>query len=182
MIPATIARFAPTAVCDLAQELIREGRLARPVAACPSTRVEIDEVVLRAAADVLLQINLVMRSTSSRQAGARAVGEALNIAETHYDACAGAVGVTAVLADLLRQPNEAELAQTLNRARAAFTDAELLHGAAALTAGFSVVLADLLDLDAVEVQLEVQRTHRSPATRRTRRSVCRVRAHTDQAD
>lgn len=129
--------------------------------------VDLDAELLDAAAGVLTQLR-VLGALAQRGADTGTMVRDIYATAEHHDiAPVGAIGVTGVLADLLREPSERHLAGALRHAHDAFTDAELVNGAAAMFAATSWHLADQLGLDPLDVVDEVtRRPVRPPSTRR----------------
>ncbi len=155
---ATNRSSAPDVV-DLARELL--GAAPKDRGFCSRSprsavdRVEVDAVLLTTAAGVLTQLRVLGEVGRHTDGLDRIVVDILTTAQTHAIAPIGAIGVTCMLADLLRQPDEVEIATTLVRARNAFSDNELLDGAAAMCAATSWHLGDRLDIDPLVVIEEV---------------------------
>lgn len=133
----------------------------------PVTRL--DETLLDAARFVLTSIELLSRFERLDEVRGRMVRTAYE--DAHADAPRGAIGVTCVLAHMLRRPDERELAFTLHRARGAFTREELIAGAATICGTVSQQLAARLDLDPTDIMNELatrRLRHRSVAGDRCR--------------
>lgn len=133
----------------------------------PITRL--DETLLDAARFVLTSIELLSRFDRLDEVRGRIVRIAYE--DAHSDAPRGAIGVTCVLAHMLRRPDERELGFTLHRARGAFTHDELIAGAAAICGTVSRQVAARLDLDPTDVMNELatrRQRHRSVAGERCR--------------
>lgn len=127
--------------------------------------VDVEFLLLEAASYVLTQLR-VLRSLVESPADARTlVTDIHERAEHHGIAPLGAIGVTGVLAELLCEPSERELAVTLAQARGMYADDELLDGAASMLAATSTILGDRLGLDATEVLDEVVRHRGSSSSR-----------------
>lgn len=152
-----------TPVLDTARHVVRgelEGRCGRG----PRRPLDVDRLLLETATDVLRQLRVLRSVVDADVDAPTLVIEVHETAERHQLAPAGAVGVTALLAELLCDPDEYELAMTLLRARDAYADDELLDGAASMLAAVAEVLGHHLGLDAETVLDEaVQRRISGPA-------------------
>jgi hypothetical protein len=137
---------------------------------------DVERLLLEAAANVLTQLRVLRSLVASAFEARELVVTVHETAESHRIASMGAIGVTGVLADLLCRPCERELAETLVRARAVYTDDELLNGAASMLAATSSLLGERLGLDPAVVVDEVAE-HVASASNSwgpaRRRNVCR---------
>lgn len=135
----------------------------------PAARL--DDTLLAAARLVLTSLEVLGRLDRPAVVRERIVRAAF--ADAHACAPRGAIGVTCVLADMLRRPDERELAMTLERARGAFSRRELIDGAAAMCGAASHQVAERLGVDAIDVIDEL--AARGRPRRSTRREHCRRR-------
>ncbi len=155
---ATHHRTHSPDVVDLARQLL--GAAPHERSRCSRSlprpdRTDVDELLLDTAAGVLAQLRVLGELCRVPADRDRVVVEIYATAETHEVAPIGAIGVTCMLAELLQEPCEIELASTLVRARNAFSDQELLDGAAAMCAATSWHLGDRLGIDPLDVIGEV---------------------------
>lgn len=142
----------PGTISDVTIEAIRPASDVAKLLRGESVTIDpaaMNDTLLTAARLVALELD-ALRASSAGDAGRIAV-EVHRLAVAGGVAAAGAIGVTCVLAGHLRRPDHRELAATLCRARAAFTDRELLDGAAAVCGAACSRLAESFDLDPAEV-------------------------------
>jgi len=165
--PSTVVEISHRLTCGLPFGSTRCDRVPAPV--------DVERLLLETASIVLAQLRVLRSLVGSTREAHELVIRIQETAGAHGIAPAGAIGATGVLADMLCQPCEPALAEALVRMRDAFTDEELINGAASLLAATSAHLADRLELDPTTIVEEVARqlatgsaeaTHRRPMCRR----------------
>jgi hypothetical protein len=152
-------------IVDAARDLLAGDRVAVDI-----SDLDVETALLDCATTVLSQLGVLDHMCRNRDHHSRLVMGIVDLAES-YEVCSpGAIGVSGVLVDQLRSPDELALACSLTVAYRSFDTDELATGSAALLAAATTFLADALGADPMAVHDELH--DRASTTRRIR---CRRR-------
>lgn len=110
--------------------------------------------VVTAASVTVQQIAVALRYTSSADAP-MLLTRVFDRAANFEDANRAVIGAAGVMVDAVGQADESVIAGALVRCRAAFTDDELIRGAASFIAAWSVEIAQLTGIDPLTAHHEV---------------------------